>query len=877
MNFFKKAGISQEESTKIILLIIQSFLIGGFLSYYFSVINGLFINTFSIKYLPHAYVTSGILGFLMTNIFIILQKKIKLSYLQTGLYIAIIIYMILYLIVFDNRTFIFQLDFIKSFHSLIIFIGFTLFFPIASLLAIGMGNMMLNFFDLKQGKQFFSIISSGEVISSAVAFFSISFIIEFFDKTSTIFYIPILCLFLTMLLQLYFNVRYKTLINRNYKEESDDKINSFVNIFKNKYYQSIIFLIFISTLVFYVVNYAFLTEVGINFESSNDIISFFGLFYSVFKLSEFVLKTFFSAKFFTYLGVKSGLSILPAFIFILTLLAILTLIFVKDLFFNMIILNMLFLLILKRSIEDSAIKLLFQPIDSSSKLILQSIGLGNISQLSIIFSGLFIYLISAVLDESSLLYILLAVLFFNLFWFFIISEVSKNLNNYIKQSLGKLSIKLPKKSVDSLIGIKTFITNELNFPQKIKSAISFNKINNFLTVPQYQQLYSDPSNYQKQFDNYYLEFSKNYQIFLHQKALLMGVSPHPNLSGFILNQLNITTSFETRLLIFKYLSKHKIELNADHLKSTSLIMNDVFDYYSCILSSILDLNYVDNHKKLIKLLEHELSVLEDIIFSYLEVIHSKNQIDLIRHSLKRGKLHENILALELLETLIYDEFKKVVLTIFDNLSIKSKVDNLSISFNHQRLKLNQRLNYILNSPAYWFNDLIRMEAIDLISNNYQIKNSALLSHIFNSNNAIKNLALYKIKQIDINKNFINHYLGHDNSKNLLIEFDSIKEQLSLDNLDENFKFQLFFSGTIVKDVNNEEIKKLNMDHYVCFILKGSLKLSSSKYVPGDIVNLFNTNVLDKKMFSMDTAYLRILHQKLIPFVMSNPNLANKLS
>lgn len=877
MNFFKKAGISRQESTKIILLIIQSFLIGGFLSYYFSVINGIFIDTFSIKYLPHAYVTSGILGFLMTNIFIILQKKIKLSYLQTGLYIAIIIYMILYLIVFDNRTFIFQINFIKSFHSLIIFIGFILFFPISSLLAIGMGNMMLNFFDLKQGKQFFSIISSGEVISSAVAFFSISFIIDFFDKISTIFYIPIICLFLTMLLQLYFNAKYKKLIDRNYNVESGNKINSFLNIFKNKYYQSIIFLIFISTSVFYVVNYTFLTEVGINFKSSNDIISFFGLFYSVYKLSEFVLKTFFSAKFFSYLGVSSGLAILPTFIFILTLLAILTLIFVNDLFFNMIILNMLFLLILKRSIEDSAIKLLFQPIDSSSKLILQSIGLGNITQLSIIFSGLFIYSITLVTDESSLLYILLAVLFFNLFWFFIISQVSKNLKDYIKQSLGKLSIGLPKKSVDSLTGIKKFITNELNLPQKIKSSFSFNKINNFLSVQQYYQLYSNPSNYHKQFDNYYLEFSKDYQIFLHQKALLMGVYSHSNFSGFVINQLNITTSFETRLLIFKYLSKHKIELNTEHLKSTSLIMNDVFNYYTCILSSILDLNYVENHKKLIKLLKYELSVLEDIIFSYLELIHSKNQIDLIRHSIKRGKLHENILALELLETLIDQEFKKVVLIIFDNLSIKSKVDNLSLIFNQQKLKLNQRLNYILNSPAYWFNDLIRIEAIDLISTNYQIKNSALLSHIFNSNNAIKNIAQYKIKQIDINKNYISHYLDYDNSKNLLIEFDSIKEQLNLESLDENFKFQLFLSGKKVMDINSEEIDNLNMDHYVCFILKGSLKLSSSKYVSGDIVDLFKSNVLDKNMFSKDAAYLRILYQKLIPFVMSNPNLANKLA
>lgn len=875
MNFFKKAGITQSESSKITLLITQSFFIGGFLSYYFSVINGLFVNTFSIQYLPHAYITSGILGFIITNFFIFLQRKIRLSYLQTGLYISIIIYMILYLKVFDNKSFIFQLDFIKSFHSFIIFIGFTLFFPIASLLAIGMGNMMLNFFDLKQGKQFFSIISSGEVLSSAIAFFSISYIIELFDEKSTVLLIPIICLFFAMLMQFYFNVKYKTLIDRNYKEKPDTKY-SIRYIFKNKYYRSIILLIFISTFIFYVINFAFLREVGINYKSSNDIISLFGLFYSVFKISEFFLKTFFSGKFLTNLGVKAGLSILPAFIVILTLFAILTLFFVKDLVFTMIILNMLFLLILKRSFEDSAIKLLFQPIDSSSKLILQSISLGNISQLSIIFSGVFIYLVSTVTDNSILLYILLSVLFFCILWFFIISEVSENLNNYIKQSLRKLSNKISKKSDDSMIGIKTYLTNELSLSNEVESSFSSHKIGNFLTVQQYQQLYSVQRLDPKQFNNHYLEFSKNFEILLHQKALLLGISPHVNMSNFVLNQLNVTTSFELRLFIFKYLSKHKIELNDEHLKSISLIMNDVFNYYSCILSSILDLNYVDNHLKLIKMLEQELSVLEDIIFSYLEIIHSKNQIDLIRYSLKSGKLHENILALELLESLISEEFKKVILTIFDNLSIKSKVDNISSSFDHYSLKFDERLNYILNSPAYWFNDLIRIETIDLIPENYHINNSALLSNIYNSNKFIKNTALKKLEQIDKNNKYNKFYSNFKNSKTILEEFYLMMEKINLGNLNQDFKFQLYSHGKFVDKLTDTEVEKLNENHYVLLILNGSVKLASKKVNTGGLVFEINSIKYEKSMFSNDVVYLRISHLKLVPFIMSNPNFANKI-
>ena len=537
---------------------------------------------------------------------------------------------------------------------------------------------------------------------------------------------------------------------------------------------------------------------------------------------------------------------------------------------------MLFLLILKRSFEDSAIKLLFQPIDSSSKLILQSIGLGNISQLSIIFSGGFIFLVSTITDDSLLLYVLLSVLFFSILWLFIISGVSENLNNYIKQSLRKLSIKLPKKPDDSTIGINTYLANELSLSNEVENSFSSHKIGNFLTIQQYQQLYSDQNLDPKQFNNHYLEFSKNFEILLHQKALLLGISPHVNMSNFVLNQLNVTTSFELRLFIFKYLSRHKIELKDEHLKSISLIMNDVFDYYSCILSSILDLNYVDNHRRIVKMLEKELSVLEDIIFSYLEIMHSKNQIDLIRYSLKSGELHENILALELLESLISEEFKKVILTIFDNLSIKSKVDNISKSFDHYSLKFDERLNYILNSPAYWFNDLIRMEAIDLIPENYHINNSALLSNMYNSNKFIKNTALKKLEQIDKNNKYNKFYSNFKNSKTILEEFDLVSEKINIGNLNQNFKFQLYSQGSLVDQITDKEIEKLNDNHYILLILDGSVKLVSKKVNTGDIVYEINSIKYEKSMFSNDVVYLRISHQKLVPFIMSNPNFADKI-
>jgi ATP/ADP translocase len=888
INFLKKTDITQDEFIKVSLMVLQSFFLGFFIYYYFSVINGLFTATFPIQKLPLAYIHSGLFGFLLTNIFIKLQKKIKLSYLQIGLYATIIIYMLLYLWLFSSENIDFHFYSFKSFKPFIIYVGFILFFPISTLLILGIGNMMLKLFDLKQGKRFFPIISSGEVLSSALAFISIPGILSLFSEDDTekgtivIFSLAIIFLFAAGLMQLYFNFKYKTLINQNTQKAKSNNTPSFKSIIKNKYYLNIIFLILISTVVFYIINFTFLRETKNEYKSSNEIIRFFGFFYFVYKLLEFVLKTFFSGKLLTNYGIKTGLFILPIVIFIFTLLSISSLVFEFDseITFLMIILNMLFLLVLKRAFEDSAIKLLFQPMDSSSKLILQSIGLGNTSQISIIISGLIIYVISNISEDNLLLYILISVLFLITFWFLSISKVVKYLNVYIKNSLKKINIKFNNNYIESTDIIKKHLSlaskNSI-LKDDTESSFSFLNIsNNLLTVKQYHQLYFNEIVEQKKLNNSILEFSKNFEISLQHKAILLCLSTHKNTSNFIIEQLNVTSSFETRLFIFEYISKNKIDLTNQHLQSISSIMNDLFNYYSCILFSTLDLNYDDKNNKLIELLKYELSIVEDLLFLYLEILYPKDQMPLIKQAIKSDKLHENILALELLESFIDDEYKAIIITILDNLSIKSKIDNLSISFDHHRLKLNQRLNYILNSPAYWFNDLIRIETIDLIPTNYEIKNSALLSHIFNSNKSIKRKALHKLSLIDNNNSYSSNYLQENKTKNILAKFDLIKENLNIQKVSENFKFKLYSNGIVVNNLTSKEIEKLNNKRYVLFLLNGNIKLPFKNYNAGEIVNPIKPVLLDKSMFNKDISYLRILYQNLVPFIMSNPSFAEQI-
>ena len=186
------------------------------------------------------------------------------------------------------------------------------------------------------------------------------------------------------------------------------------------------------------------------------------------------------------------------------------------------------------------------------------------------------------------------------------------------------------------------------------------------------------------------------------------------------------------------------------------------------------------------------------------------------------------------------------------------------------------MNYILNSPAYWFNDLIRIVAIELIPNNYQINNSALLSHVYNSNDLIRNSALHKLKQIDINKNYVNEYSLQNYSRSLLIEFDLIKEKFKINDLDENLIFQLFCKGSLVRKLSSEEIEMLNTERHVLFLLNGNIKLPFKNYEAEDVLNLTTQHLFEKNMFSSDVIYFKILHKNILPFIMSSPSLAEQI-
>ena len=435
-NILYKLNIKEDETKKISLLLIQSVFIGIFIAFYYSFVNGLFLKTFSIEMLPVAYVLSGSFGFFATFIFSKVQKKFNVSKVMSGLFLSIVILL---------SIFKFSL-YLYGDQKTIVFFIFICFLPISTLTAIGFGAMTIKFFDLRQGKRLFPIISAGEVISSLVAFISIPVLLSFFvfknDDTSFLLYFSISGAILALIFQLFMDKRYQHLFNQETSFKKSNKIGLRV-ILNNKYYLSIIILSIVSILSFMFVDFSFFKFSRDKFLDKRSLTAFLGFFFALIKSTEFIFKTFISGRLIEKYGLKFGLGILPIVLLPITLctLCVILLGFSNSMVFIFIAINMLLALVLKKSFEDPTFNLLFQPLDSITKISVQTLVSGKARLIGVVLAGIILLIISNF--QNYILIITLLLMLALCYWIFIVNKVALNFKSLIsfllKEKRGQLS------------------------------------------------------------------------------------------------------------------------------------------------------------------------------------------------------------------------------------------------------------------------------------------------------------------------------------------------------------------------------------------------------------------------------------------------------
>jgi hypothetical protein len=434
-NILKKLNIREDESNKVGLLIIQSIFIGIFLSFYNNFSSTLFLATENLGFakLPEAYIYSGILGFIFSYIFSKFQKKLNPSKLLQYFFLVIILLFIsikIGLIVFEDKP---------EYKIYLIYFSFIVFVPISVLTGVGFGSISLKMFDLRQGKRLFSIITTGEVISSLIAYSFISFLqnksINKNDDTSFLLYFVISGALLAFVFQSYIGKKYADILKNKISLVTNIKSKiSFSEIINNKYYLSIIILSIVSVISFMFINFSFL-KLSKGDGNQKELSAFLALVYAIIKTMELIFKTFISGRVIEKYGLKLGLGILPTFLIPTTLIIVSSFYFeFKD---NSILIfaatSFILAMVFKKAFEGPTFSLLFLPLDSQTKISLQTLVNGKAKLFAPILAGIILNLVVDYEDVIQIISMFLVIML--TVWLYTVNKVGYNYKSLISRLL----------------------------------------------------------------------------------------------------------------------------------------------------------------------------------------------------------------------------------------------------------------------------------------------------------------------------------------------------------------------------------------------------------------------------------------------------------
>ena len=254
-------NIQAGEELATVLLLIHSFLIGVTLAFYFAPANALFIREFGIKLLPHAYIASGIIGYITGYIYTRLQRKYALSKVFTGTLIFLLMLVTAILVGFKMTN-----------AKEITFLLFACLATVFSLSYLEFWGLALRMFNLRQGKRLFGLLSSGDIVSSIIGYLSIPAIIPLLHDTTDLLYFAVIGMLCSLVLL-------RIIVKKFPENLTSPKANTierpqplpFSKLLKSRYFVLIFSVAALSMIAAYFTDYFYLSLTRIRFETKEEL------------------------------------------------------------------------------------------------------------------------------------------------------------------------------------------------------------------------------------------------------------------------------------------------------------------------------------------------------------------------------------------------------------------------------------------------------------------------------------------------------------------------------------------------------------------------------------------------------------------------------
>ncbi len=378
------------EEGRVALLLVMSFFMGSFLATFSVAAQTLFLNNHdAIRDLPLAFAVSGAFGVLATVIYNALQLRV--SFRSLGIMSLTVITAITSFIEFGDN--------LLGGSELIYYFSFTQLAPFTLIVLLIFWGSFNRMFNVRQNKRLFGSVDQGALIASLISFFAIPVVLPLLPSLESLYTISLASIIIFSTL---FIILSKKFGGERWSLKKEQEINRKVSIsefVKNRYALSLSLLIITGMIVLKFVDYLFLNVSTQQF-NQDQLATFLALFEATVVIFSFLFQAFAADRVIADYGLRIAILINPVLVGLFVISAVVIgLIFGYSagsptflFFFIMIAMSQLFVLSVKESIDEPALKLYELPFESNIKIDLQTKLEGIVAGFAMMAAGGLIHL-----------------------------------------------------------------------------------------------------------------------------------------------------------------------------------------------------------------------------------------------------------------------------------------------------------------------------------------------------------------------------------------------------------------------------------------------------------------------------------------------------
>ncbi len=388
--FIRLFDLEPGEEGRVALLLVMSFFMGSFLATFSVAAQTLFLNNHdAINDLPLAFAVSGAFGMLASVIYNALQLRV--SFRLLGILSLAVITAITSFIEFG--------DDLSGSSDVIYYFAFTQLAPFTLIVLLIFWGSFNRMFNVRQNKRLFGSVDQGALIASLISFFAIPLILPLLPSLESLYTLSLASITIFSVLFVILSYKFGGEHWSLKKEKLTNRKVSVKEFIKNRYALSLSLLIIAGMIVLKFVDYLFLNVSTQQF-NENQLATFLALFEATVVIFSFLFQAFAADRIIADYGLRVAILVNPVLVGLFIVAAVIIgLIFGFSagsptflFFFIMIAMSQLFVLSVKESIDEPALKLYELPFESNVKIDLQTKLEGIVAGFAMVVAGGLIHL-----------------------------------------------------------------------------------------------------------------------------------------------------------------------------------------------------------------------------------------------------------------------------------------------------------------------------------------------------------------------------------------------------------------------------------------------------------------------------------------------------